>query len=137
MTMTAQAANDHHDEHGGGQAHRDNTALFPQPKPDITRATPPAAPKLESPAFEAVINGDAATLKWQASNGATDYHVQVATDPNFKWLKAENHWVKSTSFDVSGLEKGKLYYWRVAAWKGDNNAATNKSPFAASSFETK
>lgn len=135
LCLSAQAADDHHGE--GGKAHRDNAALFPQPKADLSKGTPPEAPQLSAPALGTVISSETVALSWRSADGATDYHVQVATDPNFKWLKVENHWVKDTQFEVSGLEKGHRYYWRVASWKKDNVAGANKSPFRASSFEVK
>lgn len=133
VSLTAFAAGDAHG--GGGKAHRDNTTLFPQPVADHARGTAPASVKLTEPAMLAKVSGATTNLQWQASEGATAYHVQVATDPNFKWLKADEHWVKETSFQASGLEAGKTYYWRVAPWKDGNLASTNKGAFARSAFE--
>lgn len=124
-------------EHGSGKAHRDNTTLFPQPQKDAAKGTAPASPEIVSPAFGSKVEGASVALTWKASEGADSYHVQVATDPNFKWLKADEHWVLGTSFEAKDLETGKHYYWRVAPWKNDNVAATNKGSFSVSSFETK
>lgn len=120
---------------GKGQ-HRDNTGLFPQPKADLSRGTPPASPELTAPAFQSKVADTEVALTWNASEGANAYHVQVATDPNFKWLKADEHWVKDTTFQVKDLEKGKHYYWRVAPWRDANKAASNKGSFAVSTFIT-
>lgn len=129
-------ANDDHAKKGA-KAERDNGSLFPQPQAEISKATPPAKPELLQPAFQAVVTGENVTLTWKEVASANAYHVQVATDPNFKWLKADEHFVKGSSFEVKGLEKGHLYFWRVAGWKNDNMAGTNKSFFATSAFETK
>ncbi|HRO67225.1 MAG TPA: fibronectin type III domain-containing protein [Pseudobdellovibrionaceae bacterium] len=137
LSSASFAAGGEHDAHGGEAAHRDNTALFPQPKADPSKASPPAAAQLLEPSFKAAIAGDSVTLKWAAVPSADVYHVQVATDSNFKWLKTDDHTVKGTELKVDGLEKGKLYFWRVAAWKNSNMAATNKGAFSSSSFETK
>lgn len=121
--------------HGGsGKAHRDNTALFPPQVADQSLSTPPAQAKLTSPAFMAKVTADSQKLEWSASPTADAYHVQVATDPNFKWLVADDHWVKTTSFDVSGLQKGKHYYWRVASVKSNNDSMSLKSNFVSSMF---
>lgn len=140
LSLIAFAAD--HDAHADGHAapakgHRDNTALFPPHEPDASKATAPEKPQLLEPAFQAKIEGATTTLKWKESEGATEYHVQVATDPNFKWLVKEDHKVKGASFEVGGLEKGKTYFWRVAPWKNGNMAATNKGVFARSVFEVR
>lgn len=136
LSTASFAAAEGHDAHEGG-AHRDNTALFPQPKADPSKASAPAQAKLLEPAFRSAVSGDSVTLKWASVPTADVYHVQVATDPNFKWLKTDDHTVKGTELTVDGLEKGKTYFWRVAAWKNSNMAATNKGTFSSSSFETK
>lgn len=124
--------------HGGG--HGDLTekmnALFPQPKAKAESSAVPAKPELSSPAFYAVINGDKANLTWKAVTGADEYHVQVATDPNFKWLVASVEHFKNTEFEVTGLEAGKHYFWRVAAVKSDNWSTFRKGYYASSMFET-
>lgn len=122
--------------HGAGVPHRDNTTLFPQPKPDPTLATPPPATSLTEPAFQAKTD-TAVTLRWEAAAGADKYHVQIATDPNFKWLVADQHGVQGTSFDAKDLKPATRYFWRVAGWKSGNMAATNKAEFRSSVFETK
>lgn len=139
LTLPAFASNEKPEEgHGAAAAeHRDNEALFPPKKADPAKATPPGKVTLVSPKFEEQVSGDSVTLKWQEVATANMYHLQVATDPNFKWLKVDDHAVKGTSFDVKGLEAGKLYFWRVAGWKNDNMAATNHGFFTASSFEVK
>ncbi len=121
--------------HGGsGKAHRDNTALFPPQVADKSLSTPPAQTKLTSPEFMAKIKADAQKLEWTASSSADSYHLQVATDPNFKWLMVDEHWVKATSYEVKGLQKGKHYYWRVAAVKSNNDPMSLKSNFVSSMF---
>ncbi|MFN7905693.1 MAG: fibronectin type III domain-containing protein [Pseudobdellovibrionaceae bacterium] len=119
-----------------GKSHRDNTALFPTLTPDKSFATPPPRTKLIAPAFMAKITSDKQKLEWSAATGADAYHVQVATDPNFKWLVVNEHWVKDTSFEVRDLEKEKHYYWRVAGVKSDNDAMYIKNNFVSSMFST-
>jgi hypothetical protein len=119
-----------------GGAHRDNTALFPPKVPDKAFSTVPNAPELMSPAFMKALSETSVKLEWKAVEGVEVYHVQVATDPNFKWLKSEQNLLKATSFDVADLEAGKSYYWRVAAVKPENMSTYTKSTFTKSMFKT-
>jgi hypothetical protein len=123
--------------HGDAKAHRDNTTLFPPRVADGTMATAPEKPELLEPAFQAKVEGTSTNLTWKESAGADVYHVQVATDPNFKWLVKEDRNVKGSSFTADGLQAGKTYFWRVAPWKNGNMAATNKGRFSQSVFETR
>jgi hypothetical protein len=116
---------------------RDMNALFPKPQPNVALSQPPAKTELVSPSYYEKMSGATATLKWKESTDASVYHVQVATDPNYKWLVKEEHLYKGTSLELSGLEAGKHYFWRVAAVKPDNKAGDIAGPFAASMFETK
>lgn len=126
------------EEHGGG--HEDlgkkMNSLFPPKEADMAAQAVPAKPELTSPEYFQAIKGETTTLKWKAAQGAQVYHVQVATDSNFKWLVAENHDVKDTSFEVTKLEAGKHYFWRVASVRPDNWKTFRKSYFATSIFET-
>lgn len=121
-------AAEHKAEHG--------TDFFP-PKPvDATVATTPAKTELKSPEFFSSIKGNEVVLNWSTATGADSYHVQVATDANFKWLIANEFFVKATTFQVKSLEAGKHYFWRVAGMKSDNDAGYVNGPFAASMFTT-
>lgn len=124
--------------HGGGHGDLTETMnkLFPQPKPDAEKRKVPEKPELAGPAIFSKIEGGKVTLQWKAVEGADEYHVQLATDPNFKWLVANEYHVKATSFDAANLEPGKHYFWRVAAVKSTNWSTFRRSFFAGSSFET-
>lgn len=138
MTLTLASASLAEEAHSGGHGNLTEkmNALFPQPKADPTKNEVPAKPELASPGYYAAIKGDKTTLTWKAVTGADEYHVQVATDANFKWLVANEYSVKNTSFEVTGLEAGKHYFWRVAAVKSNNWSTFRKSFFAMSMFET-
>jgi hypothetical protein len=125
----------------GAVAGEENTsekmnALFPKKQPNPSMSIVPAKAELSEPAYFAKISGDRVTLKWKAVEGADQYHLQVATDPNFKWLKADEQTLTTTSFDVAQLEPGAHYYWRVQAVKSNNEPTFRKSFFAMSMFET-
>lgn len=111
-------------------------SLFPQKEQNPAVSVRPSVVKLTSPKFLAKVSGATAKLEWTAANGASAYHVQVATDPNFKWLVANELWVKGTSFEATQLEADKNYYWRVAAVKGENESMFTKSLFVNSAFTT-
>src|ERR1044072_7495949 len=89
----------------------DMNALFPQPQPNLSLGQPPAKPELESPTYFQKVSDSKITLKWKEAADAPTYHVQVATDPNFKWLVKEEFLFKGTTLDVGGLEPGKHYFW--------------------------
>ncbi len=129
--------------HGGGSAEAGHgnlaekmNALFPEPHVDPALRAVPAKPELVSPAYFTSIADSKASLQWKAVVGADVYHVQVATDSNFKWLVANEQAVTATNFEVSSLEAGKHYFWRVAAVKSNNWQTFRKSYFATSMFAT-
>jgi hypothetical protein len=119
-----------------GEGDRDMNALFPPPQPNVALSQPPVKVELETPTYYQKISDDKVTLKWKEGADAPVYHVQVATDPNFKWLVKEEHLYKGTSLEVSGLEAGKHYFWRVAGVKPENKKGDIKGPYATSMFET-
>lgn len=125
---------------GGAGGHGDLTekmnALFPPKEAKPEKRDVPAKPELVAPSYFATINGDKTNLEWKAVEGAGEYHVQVATDANFKWLVANEYHVKANNFEVSGLKAGHHYYWRVAAVKPNNWDTFRKSFFATSMFAT-
>lgn len=118
------------------EEHRDNSALFPPKEPNKALSTVPAATSLSEPAFMAKVSGSEVTLKWAAVEGVETYHVQVATDPVYKWLTVDEKLYKGTSLQLKDLQPGKHYYWRVAAFKAKNMNSFSKGEFTKSMFET-
>lgn len=134
LTLSFSAfANEHekHAEKTGGA----NMNLFPPPQADRSKVARPGKPELVEPSWHSKIAADAITLKWNAVATADAYHVQVATDPNFKWLVSEQQLHKGTTLDVKGLQAGTHYFWRVAALKTDNTPSYMKGWYASSEFE--
>lgn len=114
----------------------DMNGLFPPPKADLSLGERPTKPELSSPAFFQKIGDSKVTLEWKAVANAEVYHVQVATDPSFKWLVKEENLYKGTTLEVTGLEGGKHYYWRVSGVKPGNKAGHIQGAFASSMFAT-
>ncbi len=114
----------------------DMNALFPPLKANLSLGERPAKPELTAPSFFQKINASKVTLEWKAAPAAESYHVQVATDPNFKWLINEKQLFKATTLEVDGLESGKHYFWRVSSMKPENKKGFIQSAFSSSMFAT-
>lgn len=141
-----QSKEEHHAAKAGhGAAHEDHHAalaakmnsLFPEKQKNPAAVVRPEPTKLVAPKFLDKVAGGVVKLTWAAAANATTYHVQVATDPNFKWLVANELSVAGTSYDVAKLEAGKRYFWRVASVKADNDSMYTKSLFVSSAFDIK
>lgn len=115
---------------------RDMNALFPPPQPNPVLGERPNKPELTAPTYFQKVGDSKVTLQWKEVPNAESYHVQVATDPNFKWLVKEENLYKGTSLEVSGLEGGKHYFWRVSGMKPSNKAGHIQGFFASSMFAT-
>lgn len=140
-----------HDSHGkksgyganydwSHKRHEQVGAIFPAKQKKEGANVVPAKVKLSSPKFLATVSGDTVTLEWNASEGATTYHVQVSKDAGFNnrsMYVVEDKKLAATSLEVKGLEAGVKYFWRVAAVNGDQESQFTKSGFAFSEFEVK
>lgn len=75
-----------------------------------TQSGKPNAPALISPSSGTTVplNG---TLQWSVVTGAKSYDVQIDTDDKF--VKPGGGTVTAAFYQLSGLESGKKYYWRV------------------------
>jgi hypothetical protein len=111
-------------------------SLFPEKQKNPEKVARPTAVKLVSPKFRDVISATTAKLEWAAAEGANSYHVQVATDPNFKWLVVNEHLIQGTNYEVKDLQPGTTYFWRIASTKSDNDSMYTKSLFESSLFST-
>lgn len=123
---------------GPTEAHKEKARnLFPKPEANKSKTTPLPKVTLLEPKALSTVQGPQVTLKWEAAAEADSYRVQVATDANFKWIVANEDFYKGTSYEVSNLEAGKHYFWRVYAWKSDNDPNYMSGFGNFSSFETK
>ncbi len=125
--------------HAGGHGNLSEkmNSLFPEKQKNENVGARPNKTELTSPIFLATVGAGTVKLKWKDTATATDYHVQIATDPNFKWLVANEKFVKTTSYEFAKAESGKRYFWRVASFKADNNSSYTKANFVSSAFNVK
>ncbi len=78
----------------------------------------PPMPTLQSPNDGATNVTSSSNLVWRSANGATSYHVQIASDAAFNTIVFDKDKITSTSLSLSsvtGLVSGNTYYWRVQA----------------------
>lgn len=121
--------------HGNALSEHMNS-LFPEKQQNVNFSTVPTAVKLTSPKFLATVSTPSVQFQWTAAEGATSYQIQVATDPNFKWLVTNENFVETNSYMISDLQPGQKYYWRIASLKGENDSMFTKSLFVSSVFVT-
>lgn len=119
--------------------HKQVGKIFPELTKNIEATAKPADVKLTSPKFLSKVSGPTVKLEWAEAANATNYHVQISKDAGFNnrsMYVTEDKWVSGTSFDVSNLEPGVKYFWRVAAVNKKNDSQYTKSVFTSSAFET-
>lgn len=120
--------------------HEQISAIFPTKQPLKGANMVPGKVKLASPQFLSAVSGDTVKLEWNASEGATNYHVQVSKDAGFNNRSMyifEDKKIIATTVEVKGLEAGVKYFWRVAAVNNDRESMYTKSLFTFSQFEAK
>ncbi len=72
-----------------------------------------AAPTLVSPENEFKYTAHTLTFRWEPFDGANYYHIQVATDKDFKNIKFEEAEITEFSYEFTNLESFTVYFWRV------------------------
>ena len=119
-------------------AHEDNhhnTNFFPKLQANKEKGTRLPMVELLEPKALSKVSGGQVTLKWKDVPGADSYRVQIATDPNFKWLVKQEDFYKGNSYNLTGLVAGKHYFWRIYAWKTGNEPGWTSGFAKFSSFE--
>jgi|GEM_PF-1148957 len=71
------------------------------------------------------------TANWTGATGASDYRIDVSTDPSFSFTVGSynNLTVAGTSVVVTGLTAGTNYYYRVRA-SNTSGSSVNSSPIS-------
>ena len=135
--LSVQAEEAHEGAKAEAAEHHEKPQLFPKKQADKSKATRLGMAELLEPKALAPVAGTSVTLKWKAVDGADSYRVQVATDPNFKWLISQQDFYKDTTLQVNDLQSGQHYFWRVYAWKSDADPSWTSGFASSSSFEVK
>ncbi len=137
QSQDAQADEHNHTKHVTEEKAEHNTDFFPKKLANKEATARPEVVTLLEPKALSQVSGNQVTLKWKEATHADSYRVQVATDPNFKWLVTNVDFFKGTTYDLKGVESGKHYFWRVYAWNSNNDPSYLSSYSNLSSFEVK
>jgi trimeric autotransporter adhesin len=78
----------------------------------------PSHPALSLPTHDATEVDTSPLLSWQAVPDAITYRVQVALDPAFEQIVADQAGLTSTSWQAPLLAAATRHYWRVLAQNG-------------------
>lgn len=94
------------------------TAPTPTVKPTVA---PVKAPKKATISSVKRNSAKKATVKWKKISGVAGYQITYAAKSNFKGAKTKNIANTKTSYTITGLKKGKIYYVKIRAYKKDSN----------------
>jgi hypothetical protein len=75
----------------------------------------PEPVSLASPADDEGQVSSTPTLSWEASERATNYRIEVSTDPDFSQLPVQGTSTETTFTVPNPLEFATIYYWRIKA----------------------
>ena len=71
------------------------------------------SPQLTEPANGSTEIPTTIVLDWDSVNNADSYVLQLALEASFNEILLEENGLSSTSAEISGLEPGTVYFWRV------------------------
>lgn len=86
-----------------------------QRKLEILVGTIPANPTLLSPLNNASSVITSPMLTWNSVSNATTYSIQVSTNDSFADLVINQSGLVALTYQISNLDNGREYYWRVNA----------------------
>jgi hypothetical protein len=121
----------------GHEGKKPKFIIFENETPNPANATIPEEPKILSPEPLKVVTDSEIILKWSPVQNADAYSIQVSDDANFFKILTNEGLYSQTEYTFKGAEKGKNYFWRVAALKTTNKPGSMKSLYRRSSFTTK
>jgi uncharacterized protein YjdB len=93
----------------------------------------PAIPVLLSPSNGAIDLDLSPSLQWNAVTGVKNYRVQVSKESSFATILLDNSSVSTNTLQLTNLEEGITYYWRVSS----SNEAGSSSFSTVWNFQTK
>ena len=79
------------------------------------KSASPVIPVLSSPGNKLTDLPVALLLKWNPSEGAVTYSLQVSTSADFSSLLVSQNNITATEYAISGLDHNITYYWKVSA----------------------
>jgi hypothetical protein len=95
----------------------------------------PAVPVLASPSNGTVFDTNRVIMRWHPADAADSYWLQISRSPAFDSLVVNAHAITDTADTVTGLQYGRIYYWRVAS-KNALDSNHYCSPWGYSIFRT-
>lgn len=81
----------------------------------VSTLAAPSAPQLVDPPDEATDVAADVTLSWEDIGGADTYRLQVSTSSTFLPLVVDAPDLTSSSFQLTNLDLGTTYFWRISA----------------------
>ena len=79
----------------------------------LTLDARPQPPVPLAPANRTLFRGEQPTLQWSDSEDAAGYRLQIARDPEFHQLLADQAGLEGTRFETSEFSDTGDYYWRL------------------------
>ncbi|MGY6521478.1 MAG: LamG-like jellyroll fold domain-containing protein [Mongoliitalea sp.] len=73
---------------------------------------------LIAPQKAATFQNPSISFAWERVSEATAYHLQVSERSDFSSIAFQNQTINATSFSLSTLTSGKVYFWRVRVRNG-------------------
>jgi hypothetical protein len=89
---------------------------------ELNAVPPPSTPSLSDPFNTATGISVNPILRWNVSNGAETYTLQVSKNSNMSLPVVNQTGITGTSYTVNGLENETRYYWRVRAVNAAGNS---------------
>lgn len=87
----------------------------------------PAVPQLESPEHERLNVPLQPLLIWRSAKDAASYNLQLAKQPDFTELVLSDTGIVDTSYQVSVVEAGATFFWRVQAQNDRGKSAWSET----------
>ncbi|MCX8011394.1 MAG: fibronectin type III domain-containing protein, partial [Ignavibacteria bacterium] len=102
-----------------------------------TTISPPSAPTNPNPVNGATNIARSLVLSWSVSQSATSYWLQLSNDSTFTSILLEDTSIATNSKNISGLNYGTRYFWRLKArniggvsnWSSVWNFTTVSQPY--------